>query len=184
MTPVSNPWRLAAIGAFLACVVLVVLLCVVVAPVAPPVVWSAAEQQERVAAGLGLAVASPAPDFVLATVAGDSVRLSALQGQQVALVFVSEECRYCERLIAKLSGLGQATAGRILLVSAGPRAAAQRLAQAHELTSPVLVDSTGAVQQAYQVQGVPTVCVVDAQGRVAANGRGLPASWQLLQTME
>lgn len=184
MAPVSNPWRLAAVGAFLACVVLAVLLCVVVAPVAPPVVWSVGEQQERAVAGPRLVEASLAPDFALATVAGDSVRLAALHGRQVALVFISSDCTYCERLVEKLAGLEQATADRILLVCAGPRAAARRFEQTHELSCPVLVDSTAVVQQAYQVQGVPTVCVIDAQGRVAASGRGLSASWGLLQTLE
>lgn len=184
MTPVGNPWRLAAIGALLACGVLAVLMCVAVAPVAPPVVWTVSDLQARTMTNSGLAVASQAPDFDLRTTAGDSIGLTMLRGQQVALVFIGAECPYCERLLGRMADLDSKVAGKLLLVCAAPSGAVRRLVQAHELTYPVLVDSTGAMQKAYQVQAVPTVYVVDAQGRVAANGRGLPAAWELLESLE
>jgi peroxiredoxin len=184
MTPVNNPWRWAAIGALLACAVLAMLMCVAVAPVAPPVVWSVTDLQERAKANSALAVASQAPDFSLMTTAGGRVGLKSLRGQQVALVFIGAECPYCERLLGRMAGLDSKVAGKLLLVCAAPSGAVRQFEQTHKLTCPVLVDSAGAVQRAYKVEAVPTVCVVDAEGRVAANGHGLPEAWDLIKSLE
>ena len=79
-----------------------VVLFLVLRPSSPaisPVVWTepSANPLSKV-----LQPGEAAPDFALPTVEGGIVELSTLQGKSALLVFVNEECPYCQKLNKEL----------------------------------------------------------------------------------
>ena len=145
-------------------------------PSSSPLVWRA-----RPSLSAGLAPESKAVDFTLSSTAGEEVGLSALKGGPVGLVFVTARCPYCARLVARLEGFEPGAGWSLLIICSGSREEAQQLAQAHSLTFPVLVDSSGAVSQAYQVSRVPAVYLVDREGTIEAAASGWSSAWELVQ---
>lgn len=59
----------------------------------------------------------------------------------------------------------------------------QQIAEKHDLTIPVLVDSAGVVAQAYQVGSVPQFYVVSEEGIISSFARGMPPVWEALQKL-
>ncbi|MFA6109685.1 MAG: TlpA disulfide reductase family protein [Candidatus Latescibacterota bacterium] len=176
-------WKPLAIGTTATCAVLLILLVLVHPPSSSPVVWSAQERRDlaEVVSQASLSNGTVAPDFSLATTDGDSQCLACRAGQPVALVFVSTSCGYCGELERRLAAVDPDRSTDILLISSGDLAAAQRLKSDHHVGFPVLVDSARTVSILYRVSVVPTVYLIDAQGKVQDSAHGLPDSWTMLQ---
>lgn len=176
-------WKPLAIGTMASSVVLLVLLASVHPPSSSSIVWSAQERRALAAAESqpSLSDGTAAPDFSLATTDGDSVCMTCKLGQPLALVFVSSSCGYCGELQRRLATVDPVRSTDILLISSGDRAAAQRIKTDHHVGFPVLVDSARAVSILYRVSVVPTVYLIDAQGKVQDSAHGLPDSWTMLQ---
>lgn len=176
-------WKPLAIGTTATCAVLLMLLVLVHPPSSIPVVWSAQERRDltEVMSQASLGNGTAAPDFSLATTDGDSQCLACMAGQPVVLVFVSTSCGYCSELQRRLASAGSGRSAEILLITSGDRAAAEKARTENHLTLPVLIDSARAVTTLYRVSVVPTVYLIDAQGKVQGSAHGLPDSWTMLQ---
>ena len=142
-----------------------------------PVVWTApsAKPPSEV-----LRPGEAAPDFALPAVQGDTVALSALQGKSALLAFVTAECPYCQKLEKKLEAFELNEDQQLVFICTGEEDA-RKIREAYSFTYPVLIDSAGAISQAYKTPGVPTVYQVDAAGRVVDLAVGWPPAWEFIR---
>ena len=143
------------------------------------IVWSEGDTKRS----KPLSEGTDAPDFELPSVQGGHVRLSSFKGQRVGLIFVTPSCPYCDDLESYLIEYDLPKESHLLLVSRGTKDEVQQVVENHDLTIPVLVDSTGAVAQAYQIGGVPQFYVVSEEGTIASFARGMPPVWEAVQRL-
>lgn len=139
---------------------------------------------DRTASTSTLAVDAPAPDFELAALNGESIRLEELRGQPVLINFWATWCAPCQLEMPAFQDRYEQHAGalRVLAVNFDePRADVQAFADDLGLTFDVLPDPGGEVQRLYQVRGYPTTVLVDADGVVRVLHIGLMTENQLDQ---
>ena len=127
-----------------------------------------------------LQLGEAAPDFDLPTVEGGTVALSMLQGNPVLLAFVTAECPYCQKLKKKLEAFELNADQQLVLICTGEDGA-RKIRETYSFTYPVLIDSAGAISQAYKAPGVPTVYQLNAQGNVVDWAVGWPPTWDFVQ---
>lgn len=103
------------------------------------------------------------PPFLLQDAEG---RPHAFPGGKPALVgFVKEDCPTCDAVMPLLDGLYAALGSAVDFFIAGQTAAGnQALSARHGLTLPLLDDNSLKASFAYDVEVVPTLCLVDADG--------------------
>lgn len=135
----------------------------------------------------------PAPPFEGEIVAGDGVgdrvRLEQLAGRVVLLDFWASWCPPCRRSIPILNriyaryGRDQVLLYGVNVESFGPeelRAHHRALAAAF----PSLQDRTGALQQEYQVRSLPTLVLIDGEGRIRHIESGVPDEADLSERID
>ena len=127
-----------------------------------PVVWTEPSANPRSEV---LQPGEAAPDFALPTVQGDIVALSALQAKPTLLAFVTAGCPYCQQLHEGLEAFELSADHQLVLI--GPSEEdARKISETYSFKYPVLIDSAGAVSQAYKTPGVPTVYQINTEGKV------------------
>jgi cytochrome c biogenesis protein CcmG, thiol:disulfide interchange protein DsbE len=139
------------------------------------VVWRFGPQA---GAALGLrAGTEPAPDFVVQTLAGDSVRLSELRGKVVLINFWATWCAPCRIEMPGFQRVWEDYADRGLVivglsVDRGVRSDVARWVDDRGLTFPIAF-APGPVVRSYGGASVlPTSILVDPQGRIAHRVQG------------
>ena len=118
-----------------------------------------------------------APDFSLPAVQGDTVALSTLRGKSALLAFVTAECPYCQKLKKKLEAFELNADQQLVFICTGEEGA-RKISETYSFTYPVLIDSVGAISQAYKIPGVPTVYHIDTEGNVVDLAVGWPSAWE------
>jgi peroxiredoxin len=125
-----------------------------------------------------LPAGSPAPAFELplADEAGGTLSLTDLEGKVVVLDFWSTTCPPCLREMEDLKVLWRRMKPRgvsVVGVSTGGESPSQvaRFGEDRGVDYPLVVDG-GAVAAAYRVSSLPTLYVIDANGRIAATHSG------------
>ncbi len=139
------------------------------------------------AAWAGPPVGRQAPDFALPTVEGSTVRLADLRGRPVVLNFWAF---WCDTWKAEMPHLRRLAEHRrelgfeIIAVSVdGARLHTYKAREPGGAPFPVALDHGGAVSRAYGVTKVPTVLVLDAQGRVRYRASGYPGNQPILTAL-
>ena len=130
-------------------------------------------------------VSKPAPDFSALSLDGRSVSLADFRGQKnVVVAFWASWCGPCRLEMPGLVSFYKRnhTASsdfEILAVSIDedPKAAAA-FAAAQNLNFPVLLDSRHKMADAYQVEGIPTMFIVDKNGKVTYGHLGYDAAME------
>ncbi len=128
----------------------------------------------------GKLVNQPAPDFTLPVVSGGEpgarIRLSQLQGSVVILDFWATWCKPCAPQSQILEKLARSHPNDLIVVGVNvddEPAQARGYARKLGLSYPIVVDETGEVQSAYGASTLPTVVVIDKQGKLAEYIPGL-----------
>jgi thiol-disulfide isomerase/thioredoxin len=125
-------------------------------------------------------VGTVAADFSLLVVAGgngvDRISLSAQRGQVTILDFWATWCGPCAeqaQILEQYVARGRADV-RILAVNEGEsdETVRQHLAK-RKASYPVVVDSDESVGRSYSVRGLPTLVIVDKDGRIASMVSGV-----------
>ena len=149
------------------------------------------------AGGLGpaddrkLVLDAEAPDFLLANLAGEEVRLSDYRGKTVLVNFWASWCPPCRAEMPELQALWEerGTDGAddfvllaVNLLSEDSEGAARRFIEGQGLTFPVLFDTpNGDVAASYGVRGLPNSFFIDRKGIVRTTAFG-PVYGGLLET--
>ncbi len=130
---------------------------------------------------------TPAPDFTLTSLSGDTVRLDALRGKPVVVAFWAPWCGVCGMESSNLSQLRKLAGDSAHVVSVAvayeDEEAVRGFVQKHEVDYPVLLGDD-AIQSAWRVDRFPTVFFVSPEGRVERAAVGYTTlaglSWRLL----
>jgi len=117
-----------------------------------------------------IAVDAAAPDFRLKDLKGQDVSLGSMKDRPVLLVFGTTWCPYCREEIPHIKEIyrqGREKKLEVLNIYINePEAKVAAFAAKHELPYPVLLDKDGQVAERYQVRGVPTLVLLDRQGKI------------------
>lgn len=117
----------------------------------------------------GLVPGTPAPDFTLPTVDGQTLTLRHYRGRRVLLVFSDPECVPCSALAPRLQGLSQTIADvQVVMVSRGDRAANRQKVDEQELRFPVALQNHWEISRAYGKFVTPMAYLIDEHGVIAA----------------
>jgi peroxiredoxin Q/BCP len=129
-----------------------------------------------------LGVGSPAPDFEAVDQTGKTVKLSALKGSPVVLVFYpGDDTPGCTRQLCEIRDRWSAyEAAGVAVFGVNPQGAAShtKFAAKFGFPFPILVDQGGEIAGVYHAGGWlvrRTVYGIGADGRVAFAERGSPA---------
>jgi peroxiredoxin len=135
----------------------------------------------------GALVGTPAPEFSLADLKGNAVRLANLKGKIVFVNVWATWCEPCREEMPAMQALYEKLNGpdfEMLAVSADQsgRDVVERFVKSHALTFPVLPDPDLQVADRYQVTGYPETFVIDRNGTIVAHELG-PRHWDAPDTI-
>lgn len=119
-----------------------------------------------------------APAMRLPRLDGATFELSAAPDTPVMLVFWASWCGPCRREATEVAEIVRSYGSRVAVVSINSGEDPTKAALAAKewgMTWMVALDAQGAASQAYEVQALPTVVVVDRQGIVRYRGNGMPS---------
>jgi peroxiredoxin/outer membrane lipoprotein-sorting protein len=117
----------------------------------------------------------PAPDFELKTLDGEKVRLSELKSKPVLLSFWASWCPPCRRELPELAKIYDEYEGKglvLLGVNDEGRGTARSFAEKARLPFPTLDDSSRKAHRLYRVSSIPTVFLIDRDGKIVRFFRG------------
>jgi peroxiredoxin len=130
-------------------------------------------------------VEGKAQDFMLKDLGSQKFLLSEQQGKPVLLIFSTTWCPTCRTEIPHYKKIHETYGGRGLVVAnidiQETRDKVSRFTEKHQLPYRVLLDETGRVSEAYRIVGVPTMILIDREGRILS--RQYPAIDGLLSTL-
>jgi peroxiredoxin len=118
-----------------------------------------------------------APEFALADLAGNRVRLSDHRGHVVLLNFWATWCPPCRAEMPSMETLYQAyrDRGLVILAISGDRTGrdvVESFVQELDLNFPILLDPNGEVFGQYGVRGLPASFLLDRRGRIVSAEAG------------
>jgi len=133
-------------------------------------------------------IGQAAPLFLLHDLTGVKRSLADLEGKVVLLDFWATWCGPCRRELPTIQKLHERYALKGLAVvgincSEGRSTAASFL-RSNRYSMPTWLDVDGAVQNQYQVDGIPTLFILDAKGVIVAHLVGLRDEAELLQALK
>jgi peroxiredoxin/outer membrane lipoprotein-sorting protein len=114
-------------------------------------------------------VDKPAPDFELKTLEGEKVKLSDFRGKPVLLNFWATWCGPCRREMPGLVKLYQENRGKGLVVlglNDEDRGTARKFCEANNVQFATLDDSALKAHRLYRVRSIPSIFLIDKDGKV------------------
>ncbi|MEK4023988.1 peroxiredoxin family protein [Sporosarcina sp. FSL W7-1283] len=144
-------------------------------PIESPVT-SLSQANELEVAEEGLEQYSPAPDFTLETLAGETVTLSELKGKKVILNFWATWCPPCkaemphmESFYSKLTDEDQVELIAVNVTESEKLGISEveNFVESYKLSFPIPLDKTAEVTRMYGVFSMPTTFMIDTKGRIA-----------------
>jgi len=143
-----------------------------------------------------LAVGTPAPDFELMDLDGNSVKLSDFKGKIVVLDFWATWCGPCKKALPHMNEMSQTLKDQgvvVLGINASENrdkaitteaAAKEKVAKfmaENKYTMRTLMNWDGKVKEAYQVGGIPASYIIGKDGKIAKSFVGFLSDEQLAE---
>jgi len=130
-----------------------------------------------------------APDFALTDVYGNTFRLSDQRGKVVVLEFMRTTCPHCAREMSQLASVHDQFGSDVTLISVGadPQGDTDEVLKAYAAKHNaqwVWARDTANVASQYQVSGVPTIAVIDPNGRTVQINVGETSASTLIQQIQ
>ncbi len=128
-----------------------------------------------------------APDFELSTLTGETVALSDLKGKAVLVNFWASWCPPCRSEMPAMQQIYRDLGPDEFVILAVNSTHQDRLSEVKSfvnergLTFPILLDTTGQVNAAYQVRSLPTSFFIDRDGIIREIVIGGPMAEALLR---
>ena len=118
--------------------------------------------------------AQTAPHAVFARLDGGEFRVSDLRGRLLFLDFYASWCTPCRIELPLVRSWARAHPDAVVVPVdvAEPRSVAAEFARRYDLSN-VAIDPHGDAQGIFEIDGLPTIVVVDPQGRIRAKWQGL-----------
>jgi peroxiredoxin len=111
-----------------------------------------------------------APDFTLKDLNGKVFKLSGQRGKPVLLFFGTTWCPSCRKELPLYKGIYSNYANRglevIYINIMEPREKVARFVKANTLPFRILLDESGEVADDYEVIGVPTIIMINKEGKI------------------
>jgi len=122
-------------------------------------------------------IGSPAPDFAVVDArTGEVVHLSSLRGKIVMIDFWATWCPPCRHSLPETQHIFSQYAGpdlAVMAVSGESRSTITGFVKDHGYTFPAYQDRDQSASQAYKANAIPTISIIDKQGRLAFYTVGL-----------
>ena len=117
--------------------------------------------------------AYPAPRIAYQKLNGGTFHISDVQGHVLFLDFFASWCEPCKLEIPMVERYARAHPNvTVVPVDVGePRPVAEHFAKTYRLSN-VVLDPTSSAQGFFQIDGFPTIVVIDPQGRIRATWSG------------
>ena len=116
----------------------------------------------------GTHIGSPAPNFKLPNLEGETVSLSDLRGKPVMLNFWATWCPPCREEMPFIQQVYEQWSDKglvVLAINLGESSAkVKEFMQSYGLSFPVLLDTKEDVAQKYNIRGIPTTVFIDKNG--------------------
>lgn len=124
----------------------------------------------------GLGTGQTAPDFEVATLEGETVKLSDFRGEPVIINFWATWCPPCRAEMPDFQELYETEDVEILAVNLTESEQSEQgiedFIDELGLTFPIPMDVESDVSEMYEVQAYPTSYIVDSEGKVQFVARG------------
>ena len=127
--------------------------------------------------GGNIAVGEVATGFELREVRdGQAVSLESLKGLPIVLNFWATWCPTCVAELPELDAFHREAQGNyhVFSISSEHPLKLKEYVEDADLKLPVLFDRNGSVSNAYKVQKIPTIVIIDAKGKVVHDFVGAP----------
>ena len=117
--------------------------------------------------------AYPAPHVAYEKLDGGTFRVSDARGRVLFLDFFASWCEPCKLEMPMVEHYARSHRNvMVVAIDVGePRVVAERFAKLYKLQN-VALDPTSSAQGFFQIQGFPTIVVIDPQGRIRATWSG------------
>jgi cytochrome oxidase Cu insertion factor (SCO1/SenC/PrrC family) len=130
-----------------------------------------------------------APDFTLSDVNGTSFRLSDERGKIVLLEFMRTTCPHCANEMSQLAVVHDQLGRDITMISVSvdPQGDTNEVLKAYAAqhnASWIWARDTTDVATQYNVSGVPTIIIIDSNGRIVQVNVGETSSSTLIQQIQ
>jgi thiol-disulfide isomerase/thioredoxin len=128
------------------------------------------------------AVGHPAPDFILETLSGESIQLSAQRGKPVLINFWATWCGPCVEEMPTIEKYYNQYKNELRILAVNddePAVEVENFVRDTGLSFDILLDPGAKVQSLYRLRGYPTSFIVDAEGIVRVQHIGPMSEKQL-----
>ena len=128
----------------------------------------------------------PAPDLQMTSLSGEAVSLQSFRGKRVVDSFWASWCGPCrlelpvlQAFYEKYRGGGGATFEILAVSTDDNRSDAEKYVHEAGLRFPVLWDPQGRAQNAFGVEAIPALFVIDENGKVLSSDVGFDSSMEI-----